>query len=111
MNIDSSKYTAHKHPGKFECTAPWVEYFYERMMEGDGELLCAYPECDTEQEAEQAEAHTTADLFQVNAEESEAFGLDIGSWVWIAEDSQGFAIGHNGCCRKDAEKSFTDWAG
>ena len=74
-------------PGKFECEAVWVPYFWSLVMECEGQDI--YDE-DGELEATR---------FQVDAEEEEAFAdalggeLKCGSTVELFQDSQGFVIG------------------
>lgn len=98
MTIKLSDYTAHQYPGKFEGENPATEYFYGLMLDGDGETI--YPAEDSD---------FRADIFTVDADEAEAFGLPIGSVYMIREDSQGFAIGSSHPTREDAEKRFADW--
>jgi hypothetical protein len=102
--IDPTKYTAHQHPGKFECQHPATEYFWEQLMNGDGETIFG----SVEYEDEQAQ---TAHIFHINAEESEAFDLPISHWYMIAEDSQGFVVGSVHETREQAEQSFRKWLG
>lgn len=102
--IDANKYTAHKSPGKFEGESPASEYFYEQMCEGDGETIYAGGDDD-------GEGGYCADLFQVDADEADAFGLTVGHWFLLCEDSQGFAIGSVHESREAAEKRFNEWAG
>jgi hypothetical protein len=92
--IDASKYDRNKHPGKFEGESPATEYFYEQMMNGDGETIYADYETNEYDEKEYNEEDGPhAELFHINAEESEAFNLPIGFWFMLTEDSQGFVMG------------------
>jgi hypothetical protein len=64
-------------PGKFECEPNYTPYYWEGVLEGDGE------------------DHVFADddivtTFCVDAYESEAFELPIHSWVMVWETDQGF---------------------
>jgi hypothetical protein len=106
MTIDASEYVAHKSPGKFEGESPATEYFYEQMLNGDGEAIFPYGEDDID-----SDAGYCATLFQVSAEEADAFGLECGSWFLLREDSQGFAIGTEHETRDEAEHRFNEWAG
>lgn len=99
--IDVSKYTAHQRPGKFELESPATEYFYEQMCNGDGELVFADDCTDA----------TCGTLFEVSAEEAEAFDYECGAWFLLREDSQGFAIGSIHATRDEAEKKFNQWIG
>lgn len=79
MNIDTSKYTAHTSPGKFEGEAPETEYFYELSLDGDGETIYS----DSEDTA-------TVSLFHIYADAADAFNLPLGHYLLLWEDSQGF---------------------
>ena len=97
--IDASKYTAHKHPGKFEGQTAATEYYWEQMLEGDGETLYPdYPEEDYD--------CPIATVFHVNAEEAAVFGLTIGATFMICDDSQGFVCGSEHKSRDEAEASL-----
>jgi hypothetical protein len=110
--IDVSKYTAHSRPGKFEGETADTEYFYERMCEGDGETIYAYGGDDDQTEADFADTEeASAELFQVDAEESAAFGLPVGHWYLLREDSQGFVFGTVHATREQAEAKFRRWLG
>lgn len=104
--INASKYTAHLHPGKFEGETAATEYFYEQMLNGDGETICA----DNGDEGHDYEFIASAELFHINAEEAEAFNLTIGHWFLLREDSQGFAYGSEHPSRQAAEHKFNEWA-
>jgi hypothetical protein len=68
--IDASKYDRNKHPGKFEGESPATEYFYEQMMNGDGETIYADYETNEYDEKEYNEEDGPhAELFHINAEE------------------------------------------
>ena len=74
--IDVKKHEeAVKGPGKFEGCAPEDHYYYERIMDGDGE----------------SDGPCTA--FDVEADEAEAFGLTAGAVYVIREDDSGFIYG------------------
>ena len=104
--IDTSKYTQHKHSGKFEGETAATEYFYEQMLDGDGETIYA------EDYNEQSDfAENSATIFRVQADEPEAFGLNHGDIFMIREDSQGFAYGSVHANRAEAEAKFRDWLG
>lgn len=104
--INPNDYTAHKSPGKFEGESAATEYFYEQMMNGDGETIFA--SCEESDEDTDSEC---AELFQISVEESEAFGLALGSWFLLREDSQGFVMGSVHDTREAAEQKFRDWLG
>jgi hypothetical protein len=88
--IDTTKYTAHQHPGKFEGETAATEYFYEQVLEGNGETLeRGYPNGEDDFDVEEVDT-----VFQITAEEAEAFGLSVGAYFVITEDSQGFVYGN-----------------
>lgn len=74
-------------PGKFECEAVYVPYYWDLAMEGEGE------------EVMDENGELVATRFRVDAEEEEAFDdilegeLTCGSTVELFEDSQGFVVG------------------
>ena len=70
-----------RNPGKFEGECVWVPYYWELVLDGDGE-----DELDDDGEV-------MATRFVVDYEEAEAFGLECGATVEISQDSQGFVIG------------------
>jgi hypothetical protein len=100
--IDVTKYTAHKSPGKFEGESAATEYFYEQALNGDGETI--------HEDIDDGEG-STADLFQIDVEEAEAFDLPLHHWFLLREDSQGFAIGSVHETREAAEERFMQWCG
>jgi hypothetical protein len=102
--IDITKYTANQHPGKFEGEPPETEYFWEQIFNGDGVEIYAGSENDEEDEE-------YAIVFDVNAEEAEAFNLPIGSTFMIREDSQGFVYGSVHDSLEQAEAKFRSWLG
>ena len=98
MTIDASKYDRCKHPGKFEGCEPYAEYYWEQALDGCSEDI--------------GDGETSVDLFQVDAEESEAFELPCGGWVWVAEDSQGFVVAEGPFeSRERAEEIANLWLG
>jgi hypothetical protein len=97
--IDVSKYTT-DGPGKFESEPPETRYYYERMLEGDGEEILLP---DYEEET------PIATLFTIDADESAAFDIPHGHIFMLREDSQGFVIGTTHRTREDAEKVFNRW--
>jgi hypothetical protein len=107
--IDPTKYTAHELPGKFEGETAATEYFYEQSLKGDGETLFA-THLDEEQD-DYWETGNSAELFHIDAEESEAFNLPIGHWFLLVEDSQGFVMGSCHESQEGAEKEFRAWLG
>jgi hypothetical protein len=104
--IDPTKYTAHQHPGKFEGETAATEYYYELMLDGDGEGIYA-PAASEDEDA----YSNSATLFDINAEEAEAFDLPIGHWFMLREGSQGFVMGSSHESREAAEKAFAAWLG
>jgi hypothetical protein len=103
MNIiNPNKYVRHLNAGKFEGETAATEYFYELMLEGDGETVII---------GEEHEPPDSAELFQINAEESEAFNLPIGHWFLLKEDNQGFVMGSTYKSREAAERAFRTWLG
>ena len=105
MSIDTTKYTAHKHPGKFEGETAATEYFYEQMLDGDGEVIFGNVDYEDEQAKE-------AYIFRINADEDEAFdGCPVGYVFMIREDSQGFVYGSIHATREEAEAKFRAWLG
>ena len=70
-----------RNPGKFECECVWVPYYWDLVLDGEGE-----DEFDEDGES-------VATKFVVDSEEAEAFGLECGAIVELFEDSQGFVIG------------------
>jgi hypothetical protein len=107
--IDVTKYTRNQSPGKFEGEPAETEYFYEQMMNGDGETI--YASNDSDSEDEYGSDTPCAELFQIDAYESEAFDLPIGRWFLLVEDSQGFVFGSVHETRDKAESAFNKWAG
>jgi hypothetical protein len=105
--IDPTKYTAHQHPGKFEGESPATEYFYELMLNSEGETLFA----DSGEDYRNEQDDACAELFHINAEEAEAFDLPIGHWFLLCQDSQGFVMGSSHESREAAEKAFAAWLG
>ncbi len=82
MSIDIKKYRQEvSRPGKFEGEQPYAPYYYDAM--GNGEVH--YVGGD-----EDGEGATEYEVFQVDADESEAFDLPLHAYVVTWEDSQGF---------------------
>jgi hypothetical protein len=109
--IDVSKYTAHKHPGKFEGESPETEYFYEQMLDSSGGETMYAPQTDDEMEGDYDDQTPCAEVFQIDADESDAFDLPIGHWFLLCTDSQGFVYGSVHPTREAAERAFNEWAG
>ena len=87
MQIDIEKYRADvSRPGKFEGEQPYAPYFYDAMGNGESHFVGGDPET--------GEGADEYELFQVDAEDSEAFDLPIGAYVVTFEDSQGFFYAH-----------------
>lgn len=77
-------------PGKFEGAPRYVPYYWNLAIEGEGEEF--YPDAIEVGPDDWEPAGPLVSYFRVDAEESERFGLPIGSDVWLWEDSQGFVI-------------------
>ena len=75
-----------RNPGKFECECEWVPYYWELVMNGEGEDLSDYDESGEI-------VGGIVSRFVVDSEEADAFGLECGAAVEIFQDSQGFVIG------------------
>ena len=75
-----------RNPGKFEGECEWVPYYWELVMNGEGEDLAEYDEAGEIVDG-------VVSRFVVDSEEADAFGLECGATVEIFEDSQGFVIG------------------
>ena len=75
-----------RNPGKFECEFEWVPYYWELVMNGEGDDLSDYDES-----GEIVGGIVTR--FVVDSEEADAFGIKSGATVEIFQDSQGFVIG------------------
>ena len=78
-----------RNPGKFECECEWVPYYWDLVLEGEGEDVL---DGDGEDVLD-GEGEPVATRFVVDSEEAEAFGLECGAIVELFEDSQGFVIG------------------
>lgn len=109
--INPSKYTAHLHPGKFEGETAATCYFHEQMLNGEGETIYESNFIEIDENEDFVEDCRKADLFDVNADESEAFDLPIGAIFMIREDSQGFVYGFVHANRAEAEAKFKSWLG
>lgn len=106
--IDINKYTAHKHAGKFVGETAATEYFWEQMLNGDGETIFADQTCEENLDYEPIDS---AEIFFINADESEAFDLPIGHVFMVREDGQGFVYGSVHAKRSEAEAKFRNWLG
>jgi len=87
--------------GKFEGEQWYAPYYHDCLMNGDGESACDAPE----------DSDATADLFHVDAEESDAFGIECGRWILIRCDSQGFVMVTDHATREEAETRARQWFG
>lgn len=88
--------------GQFEGEEWFAPYYWNLTMNGEGETIFA----DTEEDADETPG---ADLFHVDAEESDAFDIVCGRWILVRKDSQGFVIVTDHETREEAEKRFADW--
>ena len=106
MTIDVKKYEKlTEGPGRFEGEKPETAYYWEQVMEfGDGEPI--YVSYEDEGDPDEDFHGITFDLFEVDADESEAFDLGIGDYLLLWTDSQGFIMTHTFDTRGEAE----DWA-
>ena len=86
-----NKVVVDNSPGKFEGEGPATAYFYEALLNGDGESI--------------ESGGFYAELFQTTPHESEEFGLD--SFVLLWEDSQGFVY-LKGFSSRDEAQYFWD---
>ena len=75
-----------RNPGKYECKCVWVPYYWELVMDGEGEELSDYDESGEIDGG-------IVTRFVVDSEEADAFGIECGAIVEIFQDSQGFVIG------------------
>ena len=103
--IDTAKYTAHKNSGKFEGETSATEYFWELVMNGDGEAWA--PDMDESGEG------TWFDVFTVDADEAETWPEEfkVGDTVIIWECPQGFVTLCAYGTRKAAEWHVKSWLG
>ena len=74
-----------QNPGKFEGEPIHTVYYYELMMDGEGEDIYADGVATEDAEPEYTQ-------FIVDSDESDMFGLRIGSEVRVWVDSQGFVV-------------------
>ena len=96
--LDVSKYQQmidDSTPGKLEGECPATAYYYEAMMDGDGEIVTfgdlAEAMADPNTIVESLDGNTTT-VFKVSDEQREAFKLsDPYFEIWITE--QGFVMG------------------
>jgi len=100
--IDVSRYVERvSGPGKFEGERAATAYFYDAMLDGDGESLYF----------EHADCEYSPTLFNVTAEEAEAFGLAPNSVYMIYEDDYGFVYGWSCADMEEAAADFARWLG
>jgi hypothetical protein len=100
--IDPTQYDT-SGPGKFEAEPPETRYFYERMLEGDGDDLYL-PDPDERED-------NVATIFHITSAESDAFGLADDRIFMLREDSAGFILGTSHPNLEDAERTFRRWLG
>lgn len=104
MSINVEKYIS-TGPGKFEGEPPETAYYYEQWLNGDGDAIFPLASDDLDN-PDMGPEYT---IFQVDANESEAFNLGCGSYVVLWEDSQGFVMLHSGFeSHYDAEHWIND---
>ena len=103
--IDTEKYTAHKNFGKFEGETSATEYYWELVMNGDGESWL--PDMDED------DYGTNFDLFTVDSEEADTWPdeFKIGDTVIIWECPQGFVTLCAYGTRAAAEWHINSWLG
>ena len=97
--IDPTHYDT-SGPGKFEAEPPETKYFYEQMLNGDGEELY-HPDNED----------YMATVFHITSEESDAFGLADSRIFMLREDTQGFVYGTTHPNLEHAERTFHKWLG
>ena len=113
--INTEKYTAHKNFGKFEGETSATEYFWELVMNGDGETWS--PDMDENGNGTFADGISplakTFDLFTVDADEAETWPNEfkIGDTVIIWECPQGFVTLCAYGTRAAAEWHVSSWLG
>ena len=103
--IDTAKYTAHKNPGKFEGETSATEYFWELVMNGDGETWSP--------NMNDSIYSRRVDVFTVDADEAETWPNEfkIGDTVIIWECPQGFVTLCAYGTRDAAERHVKSWMG
>jgi hypothetical protein len=95
--------------GKFEGCLTYVPYFYDLMLEGQGEDWS--PEWENHEDEDEFYPTYMFSFFTVDAEDEERFEVGIGRTVMIWEDSQGFAYGLDFATREEAEAHARNWLG
>ena len=88
--------------GKFEGEEWYAPYYWDAVLNGDGETIYC---------VEDVTQDISGDLFQVSAEESEAFDIECGRWILVRNDSQGFVMVTDHATREEAENKFNLWIG
>ncbi len=97
MTIQEAKETYENRPGKFEGESAATLYFYNLMMDGEGESCIDHAnkcECEPVGECCECEWEYPCTFFKADCEEIEEFGLESDA-VHLYEDSQGFVYLHN----------------
>ena len=95
-------------PGKFEGEPIETLFYFEQMLDGDGEWVGRWVDPDDETDDEPM---FSADLFEVNVEEGEAFNLEHGSYQVLWTDSQGFTMSRNFSTRAAVETWIDSYLG
>lgn len=85
-----SKMVKHNTPGRFEGEDPWVPYFFDQIMNGDGEDFIT-----------EEDDNPPITLFEPDVNEREAF--EVKEIVLIMESNQGFIFGVQFDTREEAE--------
>ena len=80
-----------QNPGKFEGSPDWTPYYWDLVMNGEGEDIYDCPEDYDDDLDDKSELHHTE--FTVDSEESDKFGLECGSIVCVCQDDNGFVSG------------------
>jgi|TARA_R110001599_G_C11895760_1_gene625688 hypothetical protein len=103
--VDLAKYTAHKTHGKFEGETSATEYFWELVMNGDGDVWS--PDMTEDDDG------TLFSAFSVDADEANAWPdeFKIGDTVIIWECPQGFVTMCAYRTREAAEEHVNSWLG
>jgi len=109
--IDTKKYQEMvQGPGAFEGEPPEVAYFYDLALEGQGEKFFE-ADIDPEWPENFEDVGIVFTMFYVDADESDAFDLNIDNIITIWEDSQGFVFHRTTENTEQAKKEAAEWLG
>ena len=106
--IDVEKYREQvKGPGKFEGEPPETAYFWDQMLNGEGDDCSRYVQTDyNDDPIFDDEPLFSGDCFMVDSDEADAFDLEVGSYVVLWTDSQGFTMLKSGL---ESRESVDTW--